>query len=195
MRELGPMNEGSDKDDLSYLMRLAQDGDRDAYARLLRQITPLLRGAIRRARPFLQPHDVDDLLQMILMAIHAVRATYDPGRPFLPWLMAIARNQIAEGGRRYARRAGREEPLPETFSEAGANIEADVNNGSYGDPEALKHAIATLPPAQQQAIDMLKMKEMTLKEAAAASGMSIAALKTATHRAMRALRKALLSEA
>ena len=42
---------------------------------------------------------------------------------------------------------------------------------------------------------MLKLKEMSLKEAAAATGMSIAALKVATHRAIRALRKALLSEA
>jgi len=185
------MNDRAEQDRLSDLMRLAQDGDAEAYARLLREITPLLRVAIRRTRSFLQPQDVDDLLQMILLAIHAVRATYDPARPFLPWLMAIARNQIAEGGRRHARRSGREEPLPETFSDTEANIIDE----SYGDPEALRRAIAGLPLAQQRAIEMLKLKEMTLKEAAAATGTSIAALKVATHRAMRALRKALLSEA
>jgi RNA polymerase sigma-70 factor (ECF subfamily) len=181
----------AETDRLSHLMRLAQDGDRTAYAELLNAITPLLRAAIRRTRPFLQPSDVDDLMQTILLAVHSVRATYDPKRPFVPWLMAIVRNQIAEGARRYARRAGREEPLPETFSD----IEANVVEASHGDAEAVRRAIAVLPTAQRQAIEMLKLKEMSLKEAAAASGMSITALKVATHRAMRALRKALLLEA
>jgi RNA polymerase sigma factor (sigma-70 family) len=185
------MDDRAEKDRLSDLMRRVQDGDAEAYVRLLREITPLLRATIRRTRAFLQPHDVDDLLQMTLLAIHAVRATYDPARPFLPWLMAIARNQIAEGARRYARRAGREEPLPETFSDTEANMVEE----SCGDPEAMRRAIAVLPTAQRRAIEMLKLKEMTLKEAAAATGMSIAALKVATHRAMRALRKVLLSEA
>jgi DNA-directed RNA polymerase specialized sigma24 family protein len=79
-----PMDDHAEKDRLSDLMRRAQDGDAEAYVRLLREITPLLRATIRRTRAFLQPHDVDDLLQMTLLAIHAVRATYDPARPFLP---------------------------------------------------------------------------------------------------------------
>ncbi len=36
---------------------------------------------------------------------------------------------------------------------------------------------------------MLKLEEMSLKEAAAASGMSVAALKVATHSALKTLRK------
>jgi RNA polymerase sigma-70 factor (ECF subfamily) len=36
---------------------------------------------------------------------------------------------------------------------------------------------------------MLKLEEMSLKEAAAASGVSIAALKVATHRGLKNLRK------
>jgi RNA polymerase sigma-70 factor (ECF subfamily) len=150
-----------------------------------------VRAAIRQVRPFLQPSDVDDIVQTILLAMHSVRATYDPARPFLPWLMAIARNQIAEAARRYARGPARETPLPETFSDTEANIVEE----SYGDPETMRRAVTVLPAAQRHAIEMLKLKEMTLKEATAVSGMSIAALKVATHRAMRALRKALLSEA
>jgi RNA polymerase sigma-70 factor (ECF subfamily) len=38
---------------------------------------------------------------------------------------------------------------------------------------------------------MVKMREMSLKEASAASGMSVAALKVAVHRGVGALRKAL----
>jgi len=41
---------------------------------------------------------------------------------------------------------------------------------------------------------MLKLNEMSLKEAATASGRSIAALKVATHRAIRNLRQLLKGE-
>jgi RNA polymerase sigma-70 factor (ECF subfamily) len=41
---------------------------------------------------------------------------------------------------------------------------------------------------------MLKLREMSLKEAAAASGTSVGALKVATHRAMDALRRKLKKE-
>jgi RNA polymerase sigma factor (sigma-70 family) len=52
-------------------------------------------------------------------------------------------------------------------------------------------AIDRLPPEQRQAIKLLKLTEMSLKEAAAASGRSVGAMKVATHRAMKALRKML----
>jgi DNA-directed RNA polymerase specialized sigma24 family protein len=62
---------------------------------------------------------------------------------------------------------------------------------TYGDPDALKEAIRALPHGQRHAIEMLKLQGLSLKEAAAASGMSIGALKIATHRAIGALRRAL----
>jgi RNA polymerase sigma-70 factor (ECF subfamily) len=53
----------------------------------------------------------------------------------------------------------------------------------------LRDAIEQLPSGQRDAVRMLKLQEMSLKEAAAASGMSIAALKVATHRGLKNLRK------
>jgi RNA polymerase sigma-70 factor (ECF subfamily) len=55
-------------------------------------------------------------------------------------------------------------------------------------------AINQLPIGQRQAIELLKLREMSLKEAAATTGMSIAALKVATHRALKALRKLLAGD-
>jgi RNA polymerase sigma-70 factor (ECF subfamily) len=55
----------------------------------------------------------------------------------------------------------------------------------------LAHAIRSLPRGQRQAIELLKLKELSLKEAAAASGSSVGALKVATHRAIVALRRTL----
>jgi RNA polymerase sigma factor (sigma-70 family) len=152
---------------LADLMRSTQDGDHSAYVQLLVEVTPLLRQTIRRHRHFLQPADVEDLVQDILLSLHAVRATYDPGRPFLPWLLAIARNRMADGARRYVRRSANEvavEQLPVTFAED----EAKVPDEGYSDPEALRQAMQRLPRGQREAIEMLKLREMSLREAAAA---------------------------
>jgi len=63
-----------------------------------------------------------------------------------------------------------------------------------GDVQSLREAIAKLPVGQRQAAEMLKLQEMSLKVASAASGQSVAALKVAMHRALKALRTALGEE-
>src|SRR3546814_20734998 len=82
---------------LADLMRSAQKGDKAAYARLLGEVSPLLRQVVQRRYYFLQPPDIEDIVQEILLSLHIARATSDPQRPFLPWLMAIARNSMADG--------------------------------------------------------------------------------------------------
>jgi RNA polymerase sigma-70 factor (ECF subfamily) len=184
------MSEGTPDEPLRDLMRAAQDGDADAYRALLLAVTPRLRRVIRGRRAFLDPQDVEDLVQDVLLSIHAVRHTYDPARPFLPWLLAIVRNRLADAARRYARQQGREVrvgDLDVTFADLGANSPDE----GVGDEEALADAIRRLPAGQRQAIELLKLREMSLKEAAAHTGSSVSALKVATHRAMASLRRAL----
>ena len=174
-------------------MRAAQDGDSRAYFQLLNEVMPLLRRVVRRQCGMLQPTDVEDLVQDILLSLHSVRATYDPERPFLPWLLAIARNRVADGARRRIRQTANEETVaeyPETFSGGQTNI----MNDDYGDPEALRKAIGNLPSGQRQAVELLKLREMSLKEAASTSGMSIAALKVSAHRGIASLRRMMNAE-
>jgi RNA polymerase sigma-70 factor (ECF subfamily) len=175
---------------LASLMRSAQDGDGKAYAALLGEVAPRVRRTVRRRLGFLQPPDVEDLVQDVLLSMHAARATYDPARPFQPWLMAIAHNRMVDRARRHARQAANEvggDRLPETFAAEPANMHGD----GYGDAEALRQAIGSLPPGQRRAIELVKLREMSLNEAAAASGASAGALKVAVHRGIAALRKAL----
>jgi RNA polymerase sigma factor (sigma-70 family) len=182
----------TDEHALGTLMRAAQAGDAPAYAHLLKEITPRLHAMIRRQRQFLPAEDIEDLVQDVLMSLHAVRATYDPSRPLMPWLAAITRNRLADAARRYSRQKAHEmnvEEYPVTFAEEGANI-ANIDGELYRDPEALRQAIQTLPPGQRAAVEMLKLREMSLKEAAIASETSVGALKVAVHRATTALRKA-----
>ncbi len=172
--------------DWAILMAHAQDGDRSAYRRLLREITPYLRSlAARRHR---DPSDVEDAVQDVLLTVHAIRHTFDPTRPFGPWLVTIANRRFIDRLRRQGRRRDRETPLipeHETFAEPQANLEETP------DRHELEKAIDELPPMQRKAVQLLKLKEMSLKEASTASGMSIAALKVNVHRAVKRLRKIL----
>jgi RNA polymerase sigma-70 factor (ECF subfamily) len=61
----------------------------------------------------------------------------------------------------------------------------------YDAVDALQRAIRALPARQRSAIELLKLREMSLREAATASGMSISALKASVHRAVRTLRVSL----
>jgi RNA polymerase sigma factor (sigma-70 family) len=179
--------------ELAALMRDAQAGNARAYAQLLKAITPRIRGFVRGQRPFLNMEDIEDLVQDVLLSLHAVLATYDPSRPFMPWLLAIARNRLADSARRYARRSAHEVQVAEPPAEI-PDQQTNAEANEYFDPEALRQAIQELPPGQRQAIEMLKLREMSLREAAAASGATTGSLKVSVHRAMRALRKVLAKE-
>jgi len=177
--------------DWARLMVRAQDGDRQAYRLLLEDVTPYLRSLA--ARCFKDPSDIEDAVQDTLLTIHVVRRTYDPGRPFGPWLVAIANRRIIDRLRRQTRAKFREIALTskhETFSPTSANLQQDFDDGP-AHAEELQAAIENLPPDQRQAIKLLKLKEMSLKEAALATGRSVDALKVATHRAIKRLRKML----
>jgi len=182
-----PSDQAKDQDrHWSQLMAATQAGDRHAYARLLREIAPMVRALARRR--LAEPDAVEDVVQDTLLTLHRVRHTYEPGRPFTPWLAAIAQRRALDALRRRGRVNAREVHDAagyETFPDPRANKEAE-------DGLALQSAaglIETLPPQQRQALELVKVHEMTLIEAAAASGQSVASLKVNVHRAIKRLRK------
>lgn len=177
-------DEKTDWRDWSRLMANAQDGNHEAYGQLLEEVVPYLRSlAWHRLR---NGEDVEDAVQDILLIIHAIRDTYDPGRPFGPWLVTIASHRISDHLRERTHRLKREValgPEHETFVAGNPNL-PDVAVDSH----RLRSLVETLPPAQRWAIKLLKLQEMSLKEAAQLTGMTVGALKIASHRAMKALR-------
>lgn len=183
------MDVTGEQDAWRVLMQAAQDGDASSYVRLLSEIEPVIRRAVRR-RWSAQMAEMEDIVQEILLSVHTSRHTYDPDRPFIPWLMAIVQYRVADAGRRVARRNANEQPecsfeygLPEVPVETAAE--------PPGDPQALRRAIADLPEGQRRAVELLKLQERSLKEASAETGMSVAALKVAVHRGIKALRQTL----
>ncbi len=173
--------------DWSILMAHAQDGEREAYRRLLGEITPYVRSLA--AKHHRDDYDIEDTVQDVLLTVHAIRHTYDPARPFGPWLVAIARRRIADRLRRQVRWRSRETAL-EPEHESLAAPEA-MSAETLSEALSVRDAVERLPVGQRKAITLTKLQEMSLQQASAASGMSIAALKVATHRALKNLRKTL----
>lgn len=173
------------------LMAAAQLGDQAKYTRLLREVTPILRGLAHQGWPMGSSADIEDVVQDTLLTLHVIRHTYDPARPFMPWLMAILRRRLVDGVRRRSR-TNRNELVIDTLDVTFAVEPTNDNYETPVDGETLGKAIASLPQGQRQAIELLKQREMSLKEASAATGMSIAALKVATHRALKRLHDLLL---
>ncbi len=160
-------------------MIAAQGGDRDAYERLLVDLLSFVRQIVlARTR---DAAVADDVTQEVLLSIHSARHTYRPERPLVPWVRAIARNATVDWARRRARRR-----------EVGLDVAAEPSGDSSPDREilsrGLERALQSLPDAQRQAVVLLKLEGLSVKEAAARTGISEGALKLRAHRGYRALR-------
>lgn len=167
---------------LRELMRGAQDGDRLAYDALLRQVADLVRGFARRR---VREEEVEDIVQETLLAIHNHRHTFDPGRPFGPWMYAIARHRVLDAVRRRKHRAARE-VFGERELEAWSGPEAHAE--TVGAAAVLKRALAQLSEAQREVIQLLKLEGYTVREISGRTGRSESLVKVTAHRGYRALR-------
>ena len=122
--------------DWAILMAHAQSGDQDAYRRLLEEITPYVRSLAFTSHR--DPADIEDSVQDVLLTVHAVRHTYDPTRPFGPWLVAIAHRRATDRLRRQGRTTARETPLTEELKPLQplrrTTKSRRPTTGSYGKP-------------------------------------------------------------
>jgi RNA polymerase sigma-70 factor (ECF subfamily) len=173
-------------------MAAAQRGDGAAYAALLRSLLALLRAFVRRRG--VDDGEVEDVVQEVLLSIHRARHTWRAGRPFDPWMWAIARNASTDALRRSIRERARRAPgadggLADQLADDGAGPEALFLAGEPS-PE-LARALAGLPAAQREAVELLYVEQLSAAEAATRAGVTVSALKVRAHRGSRALRAAL----
>lgn len=160
---------------LARLMAQAQAGDAAAYRAVLEESGSWLRRYFARR---IAPALVDDLVQETLASIHAKRATFDPARPYLPWLAAIARYRWVDQLRRSYRRE--ETLLTDDLATDGAEA-ADVARIS------IDRLLGLLPPGQAQAIRLVKIDELSVAETSARTGQSPSLVKVNIHRGLRKL--------
>jgi RNA polymerase sigma-70 factor (ECF subfamily) len=107
-----------------------------------------------------------------------------------PWLAAIVSRRAIDAARRHGRIGARETHHPvayETFADDAANRNEDEAQAA----DEIGRMMDRLTPRQKEAVELVKLKEMSLAEASAASGQSVGALKVNVHRAIQRLRRGL----
>ncbi|MFW5633595.1 MAG: sigma-70 family RNA polymerase sigma factor [Erythrobacter sp.] len=165
----------ADDASLSALMGKAQAGDRAAYRAVLEHSRAWL---VRFYRGRIDPASAEDLVQETLMSIHAKRATYDPSRPFLPWLAAIARYRWVDRLRRTGSWGETEldEALAEGDHEAGILARISIDR-----------MLARLSKGQGDAIRLVKIEGLSIAEASRRTGQSESLVKVNIHLGLRKL--------
>lgn len=167
-------------------MQRYQAGDATAFPGVYRAISERVYGFLVRSTG--NRAIADDLLQEVFLKIHRARASYRPGSPVMPWAFAIARHAAISRARSAGRRGRREEVREDLSDAPNPEPEASVDDPRLDEVQA---AIDRLPGPQREALLLLKVSGLSLKEAAEATGASVGAIKLRAHRAYEAIRSAL----
>lgn len=175
------MLDAPNKDRWGDMMRAALAGDAPAYELLLDDLARTLRGTVRAllARASRGNADVEDVVQEALLAVHLKRGTWDPGKPFAPWVNAIVRYKVVDALRR--QRIRLHEPI-EDIAEAVAAPAKDETTA--GDVERL---LVQLDARQQRIVRAASIEGRSTAEIASELGMTDGAVRVTLHRALKKL--------
>ena len=176
--------------DLRALMLASRKGDAVAYRSLLEKLSAQLRGYFKARLNRLNRGAVEaeDLVQETLLAVHTRSHTYDPSRLFTPWVYAIAHYKLVDYLRR-TKTASKDMPLDET-----EELNAPDDCGQIESNLDLDRLLTELSPKQRQAIQYVKLKGLSVSDAATRCGMSESAVKVSIHRGLKALARVVSKE-
>jgi RNA polymerase sigma-70 factor (ECF subfamily) len=156
------------------LVRLAQGGDRDAFAELYQRYARVVHGIMLARLP---SAEVDDQVQEVFIAALRKLGSLRDAQAFGGWLCAIARNRAAD----FHRSAVSTEELTDTEESASNSAE----NAEAG--EALR-AIRSLPETYRETLMLRLVEGLTGPEIAARTGLTHGSVRVNLHRGMEMLR-------
>ena len=176
----------SDEARLKALMLRGLGGDAPAHAALLSAMSGYLRGYFaRRLGP--GAADIEDLVQETVLALHMKRETYDPAQPFTPWAYAVARYKLLD----HFRRQGVRKTVP--LEDAG-DLFAVENPEEGAVRRDVGKLLSLLPVKQRRLVEDVKLRGLSMEEAAAKADMSVTAVKVSVHRGMKAMARKVRDE-
>lgn len=168
--------------DLRALVIAARGGDKRAYEKLLRDLTPFFRkNAGKLCAHYGAPDLSEDVTQDALLAVHLKLHTYDESLPFLAWSRTVLKHKTIDALRR--------RKLPTVDIDAYDNWEF----GQDGDQEAqsmardLEKLLSRLKPPAGQLIYALKVEGASVSELAAQHDLSESNVKVLIHRGLKKL--------
>lgn len=161
-------------------------GDRQAHAQMLSELGGYLRAFFGR-RLGAGAADLEDLVQDTLLAIHLKRETWDRRQALTPWAYAIARYKLID----HFRRTGRKPTTP--LEDAGELI-AEGNPEEGAVRQDVNRLLSRLPARARKLVEAVRLRGLSMEEAATEAGLSVTATKVAVHRAMKSLEKGVADE-
>ena len=169
----------------SAAMLAERAGDAAAYEKLLGEVASALRVVVRArlSRLGMHPHEVEDIVQEVLIGLHIKRRQWNSERPFMPWLHAIVRYKITDAARRRSRERRRRLDLS---LEEWVNI-SDAGGHSQGASIDVERALVGLPQRQRQVVEALALEGESVKDTARRTGTSEGAVRLTLHRALKKL--------
>jgi RNA polymerase sigma-70 factor (ECF subfamily) len=171
----------ADDDHLRRAMALALHGDKVAYRHVLEQSRRWLLAYYRRR---VSPAMIEDLVQDTLTSVHSKRQSFDPSRPYLPWLAAIARYRWVDALRR----------MRETDELKAEDIASEEDDAPIVARLSIGRLLAHLPARQANAIVLTRIEGRSIAEAARICGQSESNVKVSVHRGLRKLAAMVESE-
>jgi RNA polymerase sigma factor (sigma-70 family) len=167
---------------LRELMILGLGGDALAHRQLLAVLSGHLRAYFAR-RIGAAAHEVEDLVQETLMAVHLKRESYDRALPFMPWAYAVARYKLID----HLRRRHRHLRVP--LEDAGELFVADdAQEGALHTD--LDRLLERLPPRQRSLLEDVKLQGLSIEEAARKRGVTAVSARVMLHRTLKWLNRA-----
>src|SRR3954454_4768094 len=150
------------------LMKGIQAGDANALSQLYDRYNGILKALILRV--IHNEAEADDLLQEIFMEIwnQARNFSAQKGKP-LGWMVTLARRRAIDGLRKkqaYARAGERLQSETEQQPDAWVHNETEEEITFADTRKLVRRVIATLPEAQQQAIELAFFRGMSQREIA-----------------------------
>ncbi len=180
------MEEEGEREADESLARRVQGGDRAALERLVRRYVRPVHAVV--ASFLSEPAEIEDAAQDAFLRALGALDTYDPRRPFAPWLYQVARNVARnQMGSRAVRRA---ESLPAGGREASHPLpDQAAENAEIRD--RLERALARLPEQRRTAFRLVEVEGMTTLEVGRIMGIAPGTVRSHVHHARRHLRTAL----
>lgn len=176
----------------------ARAGDHAAFATLVRRYERELYGYLRR---YLGDATLaDDVFQNTFVALHRKREQYEPGRPFRPWLYAVATNQAIDAMRRAGRHAAMslERATADDAGDLGRLLESleareiQPLAGVEGEElrELVRRSVDELPEFLKQVVLLTYFQGLKYRDAADVLGIPVGTVKSRLHAALQKLAEA-----
>jgi RNA polymerase sigma-70 factor (ECF subfamily) len=174
------------------LIESAQRGDKEAFAALVKKYHKNIYSLAYRMTS--NREDAMDITQEVLLRAYRAIASFQPDKPFLPWIYRITWNICADRGRKIGRTPG-EESINDTESEASRLASSTPTPDKEFERQelerTLKSAIEKLNDGYRELVVLFHIEGLSIREISEMTNMKETVIKNRLYRGRQMLKKIL----